>query len=37
MSVISFVNEKGGSTKSTSALHFAHWLATKQKKKIQVV
>ncbi|MBD1893016.1 AAA family ATPase [Coleofasciculus sp. FACHB-SPT9] len=37
MTVISFVNEKGGSTKSTSALHFAYWLATKKKKKIQVV
>ena len=37
MTVIAFVNEKGGSTKSTSALHFAYWLAIKKKKKIQVV
>ncbi|MBD1903634.1 AAA family ATPase [Trichocoleus sp. DQ-A3] len=37
MTVISFINEKGGSTKSTSALHFAYWLATKKKKNVQVV
>jgi len=36
MSIISFVNEKGGAGKSTTALHFSYWLF-KKRKKVQVV
>ncbi|MBD1944867.1 ParA family protein [Coleofasciculus sp. FACHB-712] len=37
MSIIAFINQKGGTGKSTSSLHFAHWLATQQKRKVSVV
>ncbi len=36
MPIISLLNEKGGSGKSTTSLHFAFWLYTK-KKKVQIV
>src|SRR4028119_575207 len=35
--IISFINQKGGCAKSTTAVHFAYWLATKKKKKIGFV
>lgn len=37
MTIIAFLNQKGGTSKSTSSLHFAHWIATKKKKKVGVV
>jgi chromosome partitioning protein len=37
MSIIAFVNQKGGCAKSTTCVHFAHWLAKKKKKKVMVV
>jgi chromosome partitioning protein len=36
MSVIAFVNQKGGCAKSTTAVHFAWWLVRKQKKVVLV-
>ena len=36
MSVIAFVNQKGGCAKSTTCVHFAFWL-TRKKHKILVV
>lgn len=36
MAIISFVNQKGGSGKSTSAVHCAYWLV-RQGKRVQVV
>lgn len=36
MSVIAFINQKGGCAKSTTAIHFAYWL-TKKKKRVMVV
>jgi len=35
--VIAFVNQKGGSGKSTAAIHFAYWLTTKKKKRVLFV
>ncbi|MBD2778632.1 AAA family ATPase [Iningainema tapete] len=32
MAVIAFINQKGGCGKSTSAVHFAYWLAKKSQK-----
>jgi chromosome partitioning protein len=37
MPIIAFVNQKGGCAKSTTCVHFAHWLAKKKKKKVMVV
>lgn len=31
MPIISFVNQKGGCAKSTTSVHFAHWLTRKKK------
>lgn len=36
MSVIAFVNQKGGCAKSTTAVHFAFWLALKRNKVLLV-
>jgi len=36
MSVISFVNQKGGCAKSTTCVHFAYWLS-QQNKQVMVV
>jgi chromosome partitioning protein len=36
MSVISFVNQKGGCAKSTTCVHFAYWLS-QQNKHVMVV
>ncbi len=36
MPTISFVNQKGGCAKSTTAVHFSYWL-TRKKKKVLVV
>lgn len=35
--IIGFLNQKGGCGKSTTAIHFTHWLATKQKKNVLLV
>lgn len=35
--VIGFLNQKGGCGKSTTAVHFAYWLAVKKKKKVLLV
>jgi chromosome partitioning protein len=37
MTIIAFINQKGGCGKSTTAVHFAYWLATKKKKKVLLV
>jgi chromosome partitioning protein len=37
MTVISFINQKGGCSKSTTSVHFAWWLAEKKKKKVLLV
>lgn len=37
MKIISFINEKGGSGKSTGAFHFAYWLGFRKRKKVSVV
>ncbi len=37
MSVIAFVNQKGGCAKSTTCVHFAYWLVQQRKKTVLVV
>jgi chromosome partitioning protein len=37
MTVISFINQKGGCSKSTTSVHFAWWLASKKNKKVLLV
>lgn len=37
MTIIALINQKGGCGKSTTAVHFTYWLATKLKKKVLLV
>jgi chromosome partitioning protein len=37
MAIIAFLNQKGGCGKSTTAVHFAYWLAIRKKKRIVLV
>src|SRR4028118_327665 len=37
MTIIALINQKGGCGKSTTALHFTYWLATRKKKKVLLV
>ncbi|MFB8790684.1 MAG: AAA family ATPase [Potamolinea sp.] len=37
MALIALINQKGGCGKSTTAVHFTYWLATKQKNKVLLV
>ncbi|MGL5804586.1 MAG: AAA family ATPase, partial [Xenococcaceae cyanobacterium] len=37
MAVISFINQKGGCSKSTTSVHFAWWLASKKNQKVLLV
>lgn len=37
MTIIALINQKGGCGKSTAAVHFIYWLATKQKKNVLLV
>lgn len=37
MTVIALINQKGGCGKSTTAVHFTYWLATKKKKDVLLV
>ncbi|GAB4381300.1 MAG: ParA family partition ATPase [Elainellaceae cyanobacterium] len=36
MSIIAFVNQKGGCAKSTTAVHFAYWLTHRQNKVLLI-
>jgi chromosome partitioning protein len=36
MSIVAFVNQKGGCSKSTTAVHFAYWLLHRQQKVVLV-
>lgn len=35
--IITYVNQKGGCAKSTTAVHFAYWLSQKKKKRVLIV
>jgi chromosome partitioning protein len=37
MTIIALINQKGGCGKSTTAVHFTYWLATKKKEKVLLV
>lgn len=37
MAIIALINQKGGCGKSTTAVHFTYWLATKKKNKVLLV
>lgn len=37
MSIVAFSNQKGGVGKSSAAVHFAYWLAVRQKKTVQLI
>lgn len=37
MTIIALINQKGGCGKSTTAVHFTYWLATKKNKKVLLV
>lgn len=37
MALIALINQKGGCGKSTTAVHFTYWLATKKKNKVLLV
>ena len=37
MTIIALINQKGGCGKSTTAVHFSYWLATKKKTKVLLV
>ncbi|GAB1544813.1 ParA family partition ATPase [Scytonema sp. NUACC21] len=37
MAIIAITNQKGGSTKSTIAIHLAYWLAAKKRKSVHLV
>jgi chromosome partitioning protein len=37
MTIISFTNQKGGCSKSTTCVHFAYWLTRKQQKQVLVI
>lgn len=37
MTIIALINQKGGCGKSTTAVHFTYWLATKKKKNVLLV
>ncbi len=37
MALIALINQKGGCGKSTTAVHFTYWLATKNKNKVLLV
>jgi chromosome partitioning protein len=37
MTIIALINQKGGCGKSTTAVHFTYWLATKKKQKVLLV
>lgn len=37
MPIVSFVNQKGGCSKSTTSVHFAYWLTVKKKARVLLV
>ncbi|MBW4549019.1 MAG: AAA family ATPase [Symplocastrum torsivum CPER-KK1] len=37
MTIIALINQKGGCGKTTTAVHFSYWLATKKKTKVLLV
>ncbi|HEY9610888.1 AAA family ATPase [Allocoleopsis sp.] len=37
MTIIALINQKGGCGKSTTAVHFTYWLATKKNKRVLLV